>query len=290
MAGDSPYRLNEGSFVQGDFSEIFDVDRRGQSRSSRSHYNRGSPHMNRRPSRPRRVKTTSTYYDVPRYSRASTRRDRSADYTGDGRSQARDGGSACHSRSASRNIPRMLSFSRRSSHSGAWASGGMNPRYASGSHARMSPKPPPLPPAAMHSSRAASEKHAPLPYDDIYNRVFGSDMEEELEETARAQRIKRIVKYSIYALIAFILVLTSALMGYFLTARTPTVALHAVNTLEGPGKKFKLQGSKMQFHIELTVQVYNENYFEATFDDFKSIVFWPDTKFALGSGRVGNIK
>ncbi|KAI8320083.1 hypothetical protein GQ54DRAFT_319258 [Martensiomyces pterosporus] len=168
--------------------------------------------------------------------------------------------------------------------SNSWASGAMNTH--SPPHG-MSPKPP-LPPIAHN--QAAGEKHTPPPYDSVYNRLAGDDVDEELEEIMRARRLKRILKYSAYALILVLTILACALTGYFLTSRTPTVALHAVNSPENLGKKFKLQGTKLQFRIELTYRVQNDNYFDMFVDDISTAVFWPDTKFALGGGRLSNVK
>ncbi|ORX71183.1 hypothetical protein DL89DRAFT_256230 [Linderina pennispora] len=87
-----------------------------------------------------------------------------------------------------------------------------------------------------------------------------------------------------------LVILGCSLTGYFLNPRTPTIALHNVSSQEMSEKKFKLLGSKLQFHIDLTYRVQNDNYFDMYIDDISSAVFWPDTKFALGGGRLSGIR
>ncbi|KAJ2161309.1 hypothetical protein GGF46_001570 [Coemansia sp. RSA 552] len=136
----------------------------------------------------------------------------------------------------------------------------------------------------------ASEKHMGTPYDDSFSRFLDED-EDELVAMERARRVRRIIIYSAYALVCVLVVLACALLGYFLSPRTPTVLLHGVNSPESVSNdKFKLQGTKMQFNLELVYRVQNNNYFEMAVDDLSTAVFWPETKYALGGGRLSDIK
>ncbi|KAJ2672124.1 hypothetical protein IWW42_003029 [Coemansia sp. RSA 1085] len=136
----------------------------------------------------------------------------------------------------------------------------------------------------------SSEKHTPPPYDAAYGHLV-DDEDDELIAMQRARRNRRILKYSGYALLCLLVVLTCSLLGYFLAPRTPVVALHAINSPESASSsKFKLQGTKMQFHVDLIYRVQNDNFFDMSISDISTAVFWPDTKFALGGGRLSDIR
>ncbi|KAJ2910389.1 hypothetical protein GGI21_000916, partial [Coemansia aciculifera] len=135
-----------------------------------------------------------------------------------------------------------------------------------------------------------NEKPPLPPYEAAYNHLMGDDADDELEEMMRTRRLRRVLKYAAYATLAFMVILACALTGYFVSPRNPTIALHSVNSLERPGRVFKLQGTKMQFHIELIYRVQNDNFFDLVVDDISTAVFWPETKFALGGGRLSSIR
>ncbi|KAJ1940619.1 hypothetical protein EC988_006983, partial [Linderina pennispora] len=157
-------------------------------------------------------------------------------------------------------------------------------RSGSGSRrSRISPRMPPM------SPKRPNEKQMPPPYDAAYH-LMEDDLDEEFEDALRKRRIKRIVVYAMYAVLALLVILGCSLTGYFLNPRTPTIALHNVSSQEMSEKRFKLLGSKLQFHIDLTYRVQNDNYFDMYIDDISSAVFWPDTKFALGGGRLSGIR
>ncbi|KAJ2448411.1 hypothetical protein GGF42_005118, partial [Coemansia sp. RSA 2424] len=176
---------------------------------------------------------------------------------------------------AVRSIPRAPSFGQRHGHTASHAAGGPSPCFAATAPAH----------ASVHS-----EKHPLPPYESAYNHLMEEDVDVELEEMMRARRLRRILKYAAYATLAFLVILGCALTGYFVSPRNPAIALHSVNSLERPGRVFKLQGTKMQFHIELIYRVQNDNFFELVVDDISTAVFWPETKFALGGGRLSSIR
>ncbi|KAJ2843467.1 hypothetical protein IWW36_005554, partial [Coemansia brasiliensis] len=181
-----------------------------------------------------------------------------------------------------RSIPRAPSFGRRPMYGGSFVS------------SRVSLRSPPamLSPRQMAGAHPAepSEKHTLPPYDAAYSHLM-DDGDDELIAMQRARRNRRILKYSGYALLCLLIVLTCSLLGYFLAPRTPVVALHAINSPESVStSKFKLQGTKMQFHVDLIYRVQNDNFFDMSINDISTAVFWPDTKFALGGGRLSDIR
>ncbi|KAJ2660151.1 hypothetical protein IWW48_003098 [Coemansia sp. RSA 1200] len=148
---------------------------------------------------------------------------------------------------------------------------------------------PRVPPPATRNS-VVSEKHDFPLYNMAFEKTSNDDANEELEEMIRSRRIRKVVKYASYSLIGVLVLLACSLSGYFLSPRSPSIALYGVNSPESRSKEFKLQGTKMQFHIELVYRVQNDNYFDMVVDGISTAVFWPDTNFALGGGRLGNIK
>ncbi|KAJ1857050.1 hypothetical protein LPJ73_002101 [Coemansia sp. RSA 2703] len=282
-----PYKLDELSFRPGSGSEVYTGGHghsggRGSIRKSQaSHsHSRMSPMMGRRPDRPSLADGGSGYYDFQRrgsmHGSTSRNIENGADLYG-------SRGSLRQNKDFVRSIPRAPSFGQRPNRSRSFASSTMSPR----SHSAQVPSHP-LPPLARPS--ALSEKHTPPPYDIDFGRMAEDDADDELVEMIRIRRIKRIVKYSLYAVLAVLIILACSLTAYFLSPRSPVVALHGVDSPEHSTKKFKLQGSKMQFHVELTYRVQNDNYFDMTVDDISSAVFWPETKYALGGGRLSNIR
>ncbi|KAJ2000606.1 hypothetical protein H4R26_004533, partial [Coemansia thaxteri] len=243
-----------------DDTEMYTPSYRVSGRHSRAHRHRTSPSLSGRPNRPRRMDPAAGYHDYLRHNIPSSHRQRS-----------------------SRSIPRAPSFGRRQRGSDSGASYALSPRSAGA--ALSSPRPPLLAPHAAHN-----EKHALPPYEAAYNGFMGDEMDDELEEMMRTRRLRCILKYSAYAVVAFIVVLGCSLTGYFLSPRNPAVALHSINSLERPGRAFKLQGTMMQFHIELIYRVQNDNYFDMVIDDISTAVFWPETKYALGGGRLSGIR
>ncbi|KAJ2794264.1 hypothetical protein H4R20_006284 [Coemansia guatemalensis] len=240
---------------------------------------RGSPPMGRRHGRPYPMEPQDSYHDYPRRSPPMYPR-RSTEYDTD-RYGSR--GSIRRPRNG-RTIPRAPSFGQRPRRASSIVSNGMSPRLPS---AMLSPRQ-----TSMIHGGDASEKHTLPPYDSSFSRVLdGMDSEDELVAMERSRRLRRIIKYSAYALIGLLVILACALTGYFLSPRTPVVALHAVNSPDSSSaSKFKLQGTKMQFHVELIYRVQNDNYFDMSVDDISTALFWPDTKFALGGGRLSDIR
>lgn len=114
------------------------------------------------------------------------------------------------------------------------------------------------------------------------------EAEAEMEEMEHKRRIKRIVVYAAYGLLAAVIVVGCILAGYFGAPRSPAVTLSGINTAE-PSEKFKLQGTKMQFKVELQYHVQNDNFYEMTVDDISAAMFWPDTRLALGGGRLSGV-
>ncbi|KAJ2380434.1 hypothetical protein H4S02_006692, partial [Coemansia sp. RSA 2611] len=245
-------------------SGVYAGDRRSYVRRGR-----GSPPMSRQHARPYRGDPSESYHDYHRRSPLMHVR----------RSIDRDGGgygsrSSMRRKPSVRSVPRAPSFGRR-------------PRYA-GSY--VSSMPPPQSPLAVHSA-GLSEKHTPPPYDAAYDPMLDEDEEDELVAMERARHIRRLLKYGAYALVAALLVLTCALLAYFLSPRAPVVALHAINSPESmSSSKFKLQGTKLQFHMDLIYRVQNDNFFDMSVSDISTAVFWPDTQFALGGGRLSDVR
>ncbi|KAJ2618014.1 hypothetical protein H4S08_000094 [Coemansia sp. RSA 1365] len=251
----------------------------GSGRHGHGRRGHGSPPTSRRHGRSYFMEHQDSYHDYPRrsppvYPRRSTEHD--ADRYGS-RSSIR------RSRNG-RMIPRAPSFGQRPRRASSMASSRMSPRLPS---TMLSPRQT----STLHGGNA-SEKHMLPPYESSFSRILDDmDSEDELVAMERSRRIRRIVKYSAYALIGMLIILACALTGYFLSPRTPAVVLHAVNSPDSSSaSKFKLQGTKMQFHVELVYRVQNDNYFEMSVDDISTALFWPDTKFALGGGRLSDIR
>ncbi|KAJ1735645.1 hypothetical protein LPJ61_000440 [Coemansia biformis] len=133
------------------------------------------------------------------------------------------------------------------------------------------------------------EKHASPPYDTGYS-LASDDRDDELVALERSRWVRRMTTRAAYGVLCFLVVLACALLGYFLAPRTPDVALHAVGSpASAHSGSFKLRGAKLQFHVDLVYRVQNDNYFGMVVDDISTAVFWPETKFALGGGRLSNI-
>ncbi|KAJ2801435.1 hypothetical protein H4S07_004940 [Coemansia furcata] len=260
MSSRHPYQIGASLYSLSDDIGLYSPARREAGRHDRGRRHRAPPSPIGRPSRPRR-------------------RDPAASYHGNHRRTPSE-----HYQQPTRSIPRAPSFGQRLKNSASNVLSGPSPRFAAGSGA--------LSPKAGYQARHSmhNEKHALPPYDSSYDHLVEDDADDELEEMMRGRRLRRILKFSAYAILVFLVILGCALTGYFVSPRNPTIALHAVNSLERPDRVFKLQGTKMQFHIMLTYRVQNDNFFDLVVDDISTAVFWPETKFALGGGRLSSIK
>ncbi|KAJ2429200.1 hypothetical protein GGF47_000904 [Coemansia sp. RSA 2524] len=233
--------------------------------------------MGRRHGRSYRVEQSGSHHDYPRRSpsmrpRGSVERD-----------MHRFGLRSSLGRRLSKgSIPHAPSFGRRPMRGTSYVSSMASMRSPPGMR---------CPPSLPENSCGLSEKHRLPPYDTTYCESLEEDEEDELAAIERTRRIRRIVKYSIYAVLGLLLVLTCSLLAYFLSPRTPVVALHAVNSPDSvSNSKFKLQGTKLQFHVDLIYRVQNDNFFDMSVGDISTAVFWPDTNFALGGGRLSDIR
>ncbi|KAJ2684253.1 hypothetical protein IWW39_005018 [Coemansia spiralis] len=261
MSSRHPYQIGASLYsLSGDF-DLYSPSRRETGKHDRGRRHRAPPSPIGRPNRPRRRDPAATYHDHHRRTPSD------------------------HYRQSTRSIPpRPPSFGQRQRSSASHELSGPSPRFAAGV-APPSPK-------ASHQARHSvhNEKHALPPYDSPYDHLVEDDADDELQEMMRGRRLRRILKFSAYATLAVLIILACALTGYFVSPRNPAIALHAVNSLERSDRAFKLQGTKMQFHIMLTYRVQNDNFFDLVVDDISTAVFWPETKFALGGGRLSSIK
>ncbi|KAJ2781018.1 hypothetical protein H4R18_003112 [Coemansia javaensis] len=143
-----------------------------------------------------------------------------------------------------------------------------------------------------YQDAAGSGEKRPPPYGaGTYSEIFeGGNDDSELVATERARRVRRIAKYVACGVACALAVLACALTGYFLAPRAAGIALHAISSTPPVGaERFKLHGTRLQFHVDLVYRVQNDNYFDMTVDDISAAVFWPETKFALGGGRLSGI-
>ncbi|KAJ1892727.1 hypothetical protein LPJ66_006173 [Kickxella alabastrina] len=281
-----PYKADESLNSYSGLYDMYAGDRNrthsyvGARGNPRSH-SRASPQMGRHPGRPLNLGENSgsnSYYNFAQRRSTLGHPGRSTDHSTDAYGSH---SSIRRNNYSVRSIPRAPSFGRRPGNTDSFASSRRSPQmHAAETSSRM------LSPLAHPS--ALSEKYTSAPYEAGFGQLVVDDADDELVEMIHAQRVKRIVKYSLYALIAAVLLLGCSLTAYFLLPRSPAVALHSVNSPDRSGK-FKLLGSKMQFQIELTYRVHNDNFFDLIVDDISSAVFWPETKFALGGGRLSNI-
>ncbi|KAJ2867522.1 hypothetical protein GGH94_000807 [Coemansia aciculifera] len=261
MSSRHPYQIGASLYSLSDDFDLYAPARREVGRHDHGRRHRAPHSPIGRPSRPRRRDPAASYHDHHHRRTPSE-----------------------HYQQSTRSIPRVPSFGQRLKNSASHVLGAPSPRFASGTGA-LSPKP-------VHQAHhsAHNEKHALPPYESPYDHLVEDDVDDELEEMMRGRRLRRTLKYSAYALLAFLVILGCALTGYFVSPRSPVIALHSVNSLERPDRVFKLQGTKMQFHIILTYRVQNDNFFDLVVDDISTAVFWPETKFALGGGRLSSIK
>ncbi|KAJ2722305.1 hypothetical protein GGI07_003387 [Coemansia sp. Benny D115] len=280
-----PAKAEDTLFSSSIMSDMFSEARferqnsRAGARSSRNNsHSHASPSMGRRPERPM-LGSGSGYYDFQR--RGSMHRNQSGEGDFD---RIGSRGSFRQTRQHTESIPRAPSFGHRVGRSRSYVSGRHSPYSQAGG---ISPH---VVPSLTRHSSVINEKHTPPPYDTSYTGLVEGE-DDDLVEMMRERKIKRMIKYSLYGLLGLIVLLACILCGYFLTPRLPSVALHAIDSpQENPGHKFKLHGTKMLFHVELTYRVQNDNYFDMVVDDISSAVFWPETKFALGGGRLSNIR
>ncbi|KAJ2746951.1 hypothetical protein GGI20_000938 [Coemansia sp. BCRC 34301] len=262
MASRHPYQIGASLYSLSDDSGLYSPTRHNAGRHGRGRRHRAPSSPSRRPNMPRRMDPAASYHEYHRHAPSD------------------------HHYRPARSIPRVPSFGQRHRRSASHVTGGSSPRYAA---ATLGPGLA-LPPHVLAHNEKHSEKHSLPPYESAYNHLIEEDVDDELEEMMRARHLRRILKYAAYATLAFLVVLGCALTGYFVSPRNPAIALRSVNSLERPGRVFKLQGTKMQFHIELVYRVQNDNFFDLVVDDISTAIFWPETKFALGGGRLSTIK
>ncbi|KAJ1798825.1 hypothetical protein LPJ59_002253 [Coemansia sp. RSA 2399] len=274
-------RDGESAYSPSGLSDIFTDSTNDSGRNNRSRKTLvRSPPMSRRNSRYLRPDPVANYVGYHRRG-PSMKSTRPPDNRFDGYGGFRE---SMYQNHPPRSIPRAPPLMQRGGRPRSFVARIMSPRSQA---AVPSPRAPP-PAAARNSS--LNEKHHLPSYHTAYGRIDDGDADEELEEMMRSRRIRRIITYSAYALVGVLVVLACSLTGYFLSPRSPSIALYGVNSPESRTKEFKLQGTKMQFHIELVYRVQNDNFFDMTVDGISTAVFWPDTNFALGGGRLSNIK
>ncbi|KAI9505577.1 hypothetical protein GGI25_000925 [Coemansia spiralis] len=280
MANNNFHQMDESLCSPSDTSDVFAPSNRNSARTGRNNEMRvrSPPPISRRHSRMYRPDVISSYIDY--HHRSPLLHPRKSIDRDTNRYESRP---PMRGKYPSRPVPRVPSFGQRSGRPGSFMSSIISPR----SHTAIpSPR---MPPQARRNS-VLNEKHNLPPYDATYDRLVDNDGNDELEEMMRTRRLRRIIKYAAYGVVSVLIVLACSLVGYFLAPRSPAIALHAVDSPDNTSAKFKLQGTKMQFHIELTYRVENDNYFDMVIDDISTAVFWPDTNFALGGGRLSGIK
>ncbi|KAJ1665718.1 hypothetical protein IW140_001760 [Coemansia sp. RSA 1813] len=272
-------RDRESAYSPSGLSDIFTDSTNDSGRNNRSRKTLvKSPPMGRRNSRYLRPDPVSNYIGYHRG--PSMKPARPSNNRLDGFSGFR--GSMYH-KHPPHSIPRAPSFMQRDERPRSFVTSIMSPWSQAAAPSLRAP-----PVAARNLSM--SEKHHLPSYNMGYGKIDDDDANEELEEMMRSRRLRRIITYAAYVVVGLLVILACSLTGYFLSPRTPDIALYGVNSPDSRAKEFKLQGTKMQFHIELVYRVQNDNYFDMVVDGISTAVFWPDTNFALGGGRLSNIK